>query len=104
MRSPTITPLLVDAAGTVAAVECCEADAAPAAAIEPALVDAKSAAEIVGLSRRYFLTADAGGRIGPRSVKIGRRRLWSVAELRAWAAAGCPFRTAWEQQEDRITT
>lgn len=100
---PAIPSLLVDAAGTVAAVECYEPDAAPAPTIEPAMVNATSAAEIVGLSRRYLLTADASGRIGPRSIKIGRRRLWSVAELRRWAAAGCPHRVNWEGQQQERT-
>ncbi|MEX2671909.1 MAG: hypothetical protein WD294_07355 [Phycisphaeraceae bacterium] len=74
-------------------------------AVHPVLLGAESAASMLSLSRRYFLTADASGRIGPRSIKIGRRRLWSVDELRTWAAAGCPHRREWERiQEQRLHT
>ncbi len=63
-------------------------------AAEPLAVGAREAAALVGVSLRTWRTLDASGGI-PEPVRIGRRRLWSMAELRAWAAAGCPPRVRW---------
>lgn len=72
--------------------------ARPAAAgPEPLLVSAFGAAELRGKNIRTWRTWDSAGAI-PRPMRIGRSRLWRVAELRAWVAAGCPPRDAWEQR------
>jgi len=62
---------------------------------EPLLVDARAASHLIGIGRTLFLTMDQSGRLGPMSVKFGRRRLWRRAELMAWVEAGCPARTRW---------
>jgi hypothetical protein len=59
--------------------------------IEPLLVGAPVAARMNGLSERYWRKLDRTGRT-PAAVHVGRRRLWSVAALREWSAAGCPPR------------
>lgn len=47
----------------------------------------------VGLATWDRLTA--AGR-NPAPVKLGGLVCWSVAELKAWAARGCPPRDEWE--------
>jgi hypothetical protein len=59
------------------------------------LVGAEDAARALGIGRTSFLLADKTGEIGPQSVRIGGRRLWVLAELRAWTLAGCPARQRW---------
>ena len=61
------------------------------------LVGAEDAARALGIGRTSFLLADKTGEIGPQSVKIGGRRLWALAELRAWTLAGCPARQRWAE-------
>lgn len=63
--------------------------------ILPLLVGAEDAARALGIGRTSFLLADKTGEIGPQSVRIGGRRLWVLAELRAWTLAGCPARGRW---------
>jgi len=64
----------------------------PSAAVvvqaEPLLVRADAAAELLGLGVRTFHRHVANGRI-PGPVRIGRRRLWRMADLEAFVAAGC---------------
>jgi hypothetical protein len=62
-----------------------------AVTVEPVLVDARGAARMTGLSERYWRKLDRRGRI-PAALHVGRRRLWGVATLRAWAESGCPAR------------
>jgi hypothetical protein len=73
--------------------------------IPPFLVGAEDAARALGIGRTSFLLADKTGEIGPQSVRIGGRRLWVVAELRAWTLAGCPARGRWvELWRSRVGT
>lgn len=67
---------------------------------EPLLVSALAAAEMCGKTLRTWRTWDSAGAI-PRPMRIGRSRLWRVAELRAWGAAGCPPRDVWERQAEQ---
>ena len=59
------------------------------------LVGAEDAARALGIGRTSFLLADKTGELGPQGVRIGGRRLWVLAELSAWALAGCPARQRW---------
>ena len=59
------------------------------------LLTTKEAAVLCGKSLRTWRIWDAAGLI-PRPVRIGRSTLWNVEELKAWIAAGCPRREAWE--------
>ena len=63
------------------------------------LLDAKAAAALIGVSRSSFLRLDATGQIGPTSVRLGRRRLWSRDALADWIRAGCPPRCVWLRRE-----
>jgi predicted DNA-binding transcriptional regulator AlpA len=68
------------------------------------LVDAGRAAEALGVSRSVFYSLDAQGAV-PQALALGlgarRRKLWSVAELRAWVCAGAPARHEWEHMKAR---
>lgn len=65
--------------------------------IPPMAVNGKDAARLLGIGRTLFLQMDNSGRLGPMGLKLGKRRLWSVEELRAWVNAGCPIRERWQQ-------
>jgi len=72
----------------------------------PLLVDARDAARLLGIGRTLFLQLDNSGRLGPLGLKLGKRRLWSVEELRAWVQAGAPRREIWmklkEEQSEPV--
>ena len=61
----------------------------------PILCSAAEAAALLGVSRATYLRMDQTGRLGPRSVRLGRLVRWHRAEIEAWAAAGCPPRVQW---------
>jgi len=63
-------------------------------------VNAKGAAELIGVSVRHWTNLIAQGRV-PASAALGRRQTWDVAELVRWSAAGLPDREAWEARIDR---
>ena len=61
----------------------------PVMATGPRLVNAAGASAITGFPRRsIYRFADAG--LMPFGVKVGAARRWSVDELEAWIASGCP--------------
>ena len=66
-----------------------------APSVVPALLDAKTAAKLCGVSRSTFLGWDSAG-LCPRRIKIGGRVLWSHAQLEKWASQGCPDRASME--------
>jgi predicted DNA-binding transcriptional regulator AlpA len=58
---------------------------------------AKDAADLVGVSRAQWWKLHASGKI-PLPVYLGTKApRWRVEELRAWLAAGCPDRLAWQK-------
>jgi predicted DNA-binding transcriptional regulator AlpA len=59
------------------------------------LIPADVAGPMCGRSEASWWRDHAVGRV-PAPVKLGGRTLWRVQELRAWVAAGCPLRMAWE--------
>ena len=63
------------------------------------LVDSTEAARLCGISRTMWWSLHSSGRV-PAPVRLGRRTLWSVDELRGWIAAGCPARERWLAQGD----
>ena len=66
--------------------------------IEPLLADSETAAKLLGISKRHFLSMEKDGKIGPLPVVyFGRRILWSVAELKEWVQQGCKNRDQWSQ-------
>ena len=66
---------------------------------QPLLVGVTEAARLLGISRSTFYGLDAAGQI-PVGVRLGRRRLWSVAELGDWVDAGCPARERWKEFQE----
>jgi hypothetical protein len=70
-------------------------------ACEPLLVAAPAAARLCGMSASGWRKLDAQGLV-PRSLRIGRRRLWSVETLRSWRDLGCPHRDDFERASDPV--
>jgi hypothetical protein len=62
---------------------------------QPLLLTAGESAALCRVSVRTWRTWDAAGRV-PRSLSIGRAKLWRPLELVDWVAAGCPVRAHWE--------
>ena len=58
------------------------------------LVDAREAAKMLAISRTTWYGQLSAGR-APAGCRIGRCRRWSVKELSAWSAAGCPPLSRW---------
>jgi hypothetical protein len=62
-------------------------------------VGAKDLARMLGISQATLFRWDAAGLLGPTGHKIAGRRLWPVAEVKAWVAAGMPDRVGWTAQK-----
>ncbi len=62
---------------------------------EPLLVNAKGLAHILGIGLSCLYAMDRSGELGPMGIRLRRRRLWPLEEVRAWVAAGCPRREVW---------
>lgn len=63
------------------------------------LVDAKSAAELIGVSPSTFWKLHSQGRI-PNPMRLGGRVVrWRREELSAWVRAGCPARHLWRPDD-----
>ena len=69
-------------------------------ALSALLVRAEEAADMLGLGRSTFYKHDARGLV-PMAVRLGSVKRWNVAELQAWAVAGCPPRDRWETIKKR---
>jgi hypothetical protein len=74
--------------------------AATIPAVEPLAVRGDEAARLCGVSPRLWRALDSSGRV-PRGRRLGRAKIWSVDELRAWLRAGCPARDRWESMQER---
>ena len=66
----------------------------PPAEPTPLAVDTHGAAALLGVSESGWRVLVAAGRVPP-GIRLGRRRLWPVQELRAWLAAGAPSADRW---------
>ena len=60
----------------------------------PLAVDSFGAARLLGVSESHWRIMVAAGRC-PAGFRLGRRRLWSTAELSAWIQAGAPSADRW---------
>ena len=69
--------------------------AAPAAPIEPLLVDTEQAAAACGIGRATWFRLKSAGKT-PAPVKLGGRVLYRLADLRLWVSLGCPPRREFE--------
>jgi predicted DNA-binding transcriptional regulator AlpA len=52
-------------------------------------------ARLLDVSERHLQAMNSAGKL-PRPMKLGRCRVWYLAEIRAWLRAGCPDRQTWE--------
>ena len=68
--------------------------------VEQLLVNATTAAKMLGVGRSLFYQMSEDGRLGPKYIQFGSKRLWSTDELRSWIAAGCPARENWQKVKD----
>lgn len=59
-------------------------------------VDSRGVAELLGISASMVRKLDASGRL-PSALRLGRRKLWRVSEIRSWLERGAPTRDAWEE-------
>jgi predicted DNA-binding transcriptional regulator AlpA len=66
---------------------------------EPLLLSASDAAALLSIGRAHFYAMHSSGRLGPMPIALGRRKLWSVEELREWVQAGCVPREKWQKRE-----
>lgn len=71
------------------------------ASIEPLLASTADTCKILGIPRRSFERHRSTGRIGPTPIRLGGRKLYRVAELKEWVAAGCPPREVWADRTRR---
>jgi len=67
--------------------------------IEPLLVSPSEAARLLGISRSLLYEFIADGRFGIVPISFGKKKLYSVAELRAYVAARCPAMKQWQQMK-----
>jgi len=63
--------------------------------VEQLLIGADEAARRLSVGRSLFYTMLSDGRLGPLPISFGKRKLWSVEELRQWIRADCPVREKW---------
>jgi predicted DNA-binding transcriptional regulator AlpA len=60
--------------------------------IQPLLLRARDAAEVLGVSQSLFAQLDNMGHV-PQALRIGeKRKVWRYLELVAWTNSGCPKR------------
>jgi|SRR5688572_15477159 len=62
----------------------------------PILLSDNEAAALLGISARHLRSLHSQGRLGPLPIRLGRRRLWPLAELREWVIGGAPSRALWQ--------
>ena len=72
------------------------------AQVEQLAIGPEQAAELMGLSLSSFYAACSSGAIGPQGRKIGKRRLFSVKELKLWCAVGMPPRREWIHRKESL--
>jgi predicted DNA-binding transcriptional regulator AlpA len=64
--------------------------------LEPLLLNAKQAAQVLGISRSKLYSMHSAGLL-PMPIILGQGSIrWSVEELKNWTRAGCPSRQRWE--------
>ena len=85
---------MTPAPGTTAPCRCAQADAGPL------LLDIRALARLLGLGKTTLERHDQSGALGPRALRIGRRRLWRKDEVLAWIEAGCPGRRVWAERRE----
>jgi len=67
---------------------------------EVLLWSVKQTAEALSMSRSKLYEGISSGALGPAGVKIGGKRYFDPAEVRAWVRAGCPSRRVWLSRKE----
>ena len=67
-----------------------------AVGIEPIMVRREQGSELFSVGIATWDRWDSSGVLGPVGVKRGGVKLWNLAELKEWAAAGMPGRKEWQ--------
>lgn len=96
--APSIIPITPQAAAAdipLAQPEARDPTVPPAESIERVTVGRENAARLVSVSVTTWDRLSSAGKT-PKPIMIGCRRVWSVAEIREWIAAGAPDRKTWE--------
>ena len=63
--------------------------------LEPLAVGREQVAALLSIGLATLDRWDCAGLLGPVGIKKAGRKLWVLAELREWAAAGMPGRREW---------
>ena len=64
-------------------------------AVEPLLLNIADTAKVLSISKPLLYQMLSDGRFGLIGIRFGRKRLFSVDELKSWIQAGCPCRERW---------
>jgi predicted DNA-binding transcriptional regulator AlpA len=67
----------------------------PGPDLEPLAIGIKDLARLLGISVATLERWNDSGELGPGGIKKGGRRLWPLAEIKEWVAAGMPRRETW---------
>lgn len=66
--------------------------------LEPLAVSINDACLLLGIGRTLFYQMASDGRLGVLPLSFGgRKKLYSVEELKNYVKAGCPNREQWQQ-------
>ncbi|MAT38731.1 MAG: hypothetical protein CL946_03925 [Ectothiorhodospiraceae bacterium] len=63
--------------------------------LKPATLDTAELAKMLGVSERHIANMDVQELL-PAPVRLGRLKRWTVANVEAWLAAGCPDRKTFD--------
>lgn len=68
------------------------------------LLDARQAAQMLGVGESTFHRHRALGLIGPKPIKLGGSIRWDAVHMGQWIDAGCPDSKTWEaiHEADRL--
>jgi hypothetical protein len=58
-------------------------------------VGARVLAKMLDVGLRSVRSLDASGKL-PAGIRLGTRKVWVVAEIKAWLRCGAPDRATWE--------
>lgn len=59
---------------------------------EPLLLSEAESSRMINVGKTLFRTLVADGRFAPKPIRLGRRKLWRLADIQEWVRLGCPPR------------
>ncbi len=59
---------------------------------EPLLLGEDESSRMINVGKTLFRTLVADGRFAPKPIRLGRRKLWRLADIQEWVRLGCPRR------------